>query len=201
MGMKKYRKKPVVIEAEQWFKVSDYVEGPPRIVDYYRTPECDGQNTCEHCGRIMHDHGYMDTLEGGHTVCPGDWIIRGIKGEFYPCKPDIFEATYEAFEATYEAKEYGEPWNEATFMIEEIGEHIYGEFIEKCEGRAIRCVNLLAGIPDEDLPNVLKAYVSYHTKDEEATVMGRDFNIEYKKHNGGVDKWPELALLGNLKEL
>ena len=38
----------------------------------------------------------IGTLEGPHEVTPGDWIIRGVKGEFYPCKPDIFEMTYEA---------------------------------------------------------------------------------------------------------
>jgi len=43
----------------------------------------------------MHDHGWIDTLEGGHIVCPGDWIIKGVHGEFYPCKPDIFLETYE----------------------------------------------------------------------------------------------------------
>jgi len=43
----------------------------------------------------MHNHGWIDTLEGGHIVCPGDWIITGVKGENYPCKPDIFEATYD----------------------------------------------------------------------------------------------------------
>ena len=37
----------------------------------------------------------VDTLEGGHIVCPGDWIITGVFDEHYPCKPDIFEATYE----------------------------------------------------------------------------------------------------------
>lgn len=91
----KFRKKPVVVEAHQWFEVSPYVEGEKRIVDYYRHPRIDGQTSCRHCGHIMHDHGYMDILEGGHIVCPGDWIIKGVKGEFYPCKPDIFEATYE----------------------------------------------------------------------------------------------------------
>ncbi len=44
----------------------------------------------------MHDHGWIDTLEFGHVVCPGDWIITGVKNERYPCKPDIFEETYEA---------------------------------------------------------------------------------------------------------
>jgi hypothetical protein len=43
----------------------------------------------------MHYHGWIETLEGGHTVCPGDWIITGIRGEYYPCKPNIFELTYE----------------------------------------------------------------------------------------------------------
>jgi hypothetical protein len=43
----------------------------------------------------MHSHGWIDTLEGGHIVCVGDWVITGIAGERYPCKPAIFEATYE----------------------------------------------------------------------------------------------------------
>jgi len=105
----KYRKKPVVIEAVQWFKNGDHPEdhvGAPEgpydpkregtLVRYYRDPNVKGDYVCSHCERVMHDHGWIDTLEGSHIVCPGDWIIRGIKGEFYPCKPDIFEATYEA---------------------------------------------------------------------------------------------------------
>ena len=93
--MGKYRKKPVVIEAYQWFKVSKYVEGVERDVDYFRHPNIKGEIKCRECGIIMHEHGYIDTLEGGHRVCPKDWIITGVKGEKYPCKPDIFEATYE----------------------------------------------------------------------------------------------------------
>mgnify|MGYP001589441972 FL=1 len=46
----------------------------------------------------MHVHGWIDTLEGGHIVCPGDWVITGVKGEYYPCKPDIFMMTYEEAE-------------------------------------------------------------------------------------------------------
>jgi hypothetical protein len=68
------------------------------IVRYYRHPQVDDQRACEKCGRRMIDHGWIDTLEGGHIVCPGDWIIRGVKGELYPCKPDIFVATYEQVE-------------------------------------------------------------------------------------------------------
>jgi hypothetical protein len=72
----KYRKKPVVIEATQWFKMGDH-----HAVSRYET-----------C------YGWCPTLEGGHIVTPGDFIITGVKGEHYPCKPDIFELTYEAAE-------------------------------------------------------------------------------------------------------
>ena len=118
----KFRKKPIVIDAARWFKNGDhpndysrdhhgYESGEPRtftaeerkargwegdIVRYYRHPDVPGAQRCQHCDNTMHAHGWIDTLEGGHTVCPGDWIIRGVKGEYYPCKPDVFEATYEA---------------------------------------------------------------------------------------------------------
>lgn len=113
-----FRKKPVVIEASQWFKNGDhpkdhasFVDGGDRrryddyvydtegkVVRRYRTPDVDGQSVCKHCGDIMHNHGWIDTLEGGHIVCPGDWIITGVAGENYPCKPAIFAATYEPAE-------------------------------------------------------------------------------------------------------
>jgi hypothetical protein len=110
--MAKYRKKPVVIEATQWFKNGDHpsddvmrpfddtgkIPTEPRegvIVRYFRHPDVSGKLTCSHCNHTMHEHGWIDTLEGGHNVCVGDWIITGIKGENYPCKPDIFEKTYE----------------------------------------------------------------------------------------------------------
>lgn len=109
--MPRYRKKPVVIEASRWFKNGDHpndgdekftsgefkgelFEG--KIVRYYRRPDTYGKTFCQHCKQKLHHHGWIDTLEGGHIVCPGDWIITGVKGENYPCKPDIFEATYEA---------------------------------------------------------------------------------------------------------
>lgn len=95
--MAKYRKKPVVIEAEQWQEVLGIEGSEERYlsVGYFRSPTVPGTNGCRHCDLTMHDHGWIDTLEGGHIVCPGDWIITGVKGEKYPCKPDIFEATYE----------------------------------------------------------------------------------------------------------
>lgn len=107
--MAEYRKKPVVIKAEQWFKNGDHSEDSDhkgeshpdwslmegKVVRYYRSPTSDGRDQCGKCNKIMHDHGWIDTLDGGHIVCPGDWIITGVKGERDPCKPDIFEQTYE----------------------------------------------------------------------------------------------------------
>ena len=120
----KFRKKPVVIEATQWFmngdhpldhepfgdgprtaialdRYDDYLQTEGKVVRYFRHPDkaYAGERHCEKCGEIMHKHGWIDTLEGGHIVCPGDWIITGVKGEHYPCKPDIFEMTYEKVKA------------------------------------------------------------------------------------------------------
>jgi len=117
--LRKYRKLPVVIEAAQWFKNGDhpldYVR-PRRdaisdqeitaeyrkalnwegdVVRYFRRPDVSGEVRCKHCDQRMHDHGWIDTKEGGHIVCPGDWVITGVAGEIYPCKPDIFAKTYE----------------------------------------------------------------------------------------------------------
>ena len=114
----KFRKIPVVIEAVQWFKNGDHPEdhdhigkGPfseialekyweytrteGKIVRYFRHPSVPGTKVCSKCDNTMHNHGWIDTLEGGHTACPGDWIITGVEGEFYPVKNRIFLQTYE----------------------------------------------------------------------------------------------------------
>ena len=107
-----YRKKPVEVQAVQWFKNGDHpddkigevivldggevftrIEGV--VVRFFRHPEISGQKKCEHCGIFMDEHGWIETLEGGHIVCPGDYVITGVKGEWYPCKPDIFKMTYD----------------------------------------------------------------------------------------------------------
>jgi len=118
--MPHFKKKPVVIEAHQWFKNGDHPDdfstpitqedGPPitpdeqradnwegEVVRRYRHPHMRDQDCCSHCSREMFHHGWIDTKEGGHIVCPGDWIITGVQGEHdpYPCKPDIFAETYE----------------------------------------------------------------------------------------------------------
>lgn len=81
--MPRFRKKPVEIEARQLG------------VDY--DTDCEIVGWCG--GTATGDHGYLlgiDTLEGTMYAGPGDWIIQGVQGEFYPCKPDIFELTYES---------------------------------------------------------------------------------------------------------
>lgn len=109
----KFRKKPVVIEAVlfegikpdgRWMLGSGgfHAEPPP---DWFQKAHADGtitQATVER-GEVnlvanWKECLWIKTLEGGHIASPGDWIIQGVKGELYPCKPDIFEATYEAAE-------------------------------------------------------------------------------------------------------
>lgn len=85
--MAKYCKKPVVIEATQWFKMGDH-----NMVSLAK--DCQYRGLADH--RPGQIYGFVKTLEGGHLVTPGDWIIQGVKNEFYPCKPDIFEMTYES---------------------------------------------------------------------------------------------------------
>ena len=87
--MAHYRKKPVVIEAIQFdgsaesaLEIGLWTDGTVRVV---------GQDMPT--GRVNALH--VQTLEGNMYADVGDWVIKGVKGEFYPCKPDIFEATYE----------------------------------------------------------------------------------------------------------
>ena len=90
----KYRKKPVVVDAYVWLRIT-----VDTVVSPYARQSGPGEHdswSCAHCGGPTETHGWIKTLEGGHIVCPGDWIITGVEGEQYPCKPDIFKATYEA---------------------------------------------------------------------------------------------------------
>lgn len=88
----KFRKKPVVIDAVQ-FKGFDEESGQVILSE---RPEW---LTSQFGERILFfgqpDTLTVKTLEGEHIASKGDWIIKGVKGEFYPCKPDIFEMTYE----------------------------------------------------------------------------------------------------------
>lgn len=78
--MAKYRKKPVEIEAIEWTGSNQ-----SDVADFMK------------CSPLFSDRGVkIPTLEGDMYASKGDYIIRGVQGELYPCKPDIFEATYEA---------------------------------------------------------------------------------------------------------
>ena len=79
----KYRKKPVVVEAIQYFDRPEYMKLVADFVDDSAVPD-------PITGDLM-----ITTLEGIMRCCDGDWIIKGVNGEFYPCKPDIFDKTYE----------------------------------------------------------------------------------------------------------
>jgi len=79
--IRRFRKKPVVIEAVQWTG-----ENQSEVLDFFDKFE---RHKLENDGTIT-----IETLEGNHTTKKGDWIIKGVKGEFYPCKPEIFKLTY-----------------------------------------------------------------------------------------------------------
>ena len=82
-----YRKRPIKVHAYQWTPDENQEQMPPAPSDLLRSK----------LNRWGHHIGWeLETLEGWYTLTPGDWLICGIKGEWYPCKPDIFEATYDS---------------------------------------------------------------------------------------------------------
>ena len=92
--MAKYRKKPVVIEAFQWTG-----ENLKEIIAFTGLHESAKKWTWKQYEEVVAAEGLkIFTLEGKMNADIDDWIIKGVKGEFYPCKPDIFEATYEKVE-------------------------------------------------------------------------------------------------------
>ncbi len=105
-SVRRYRKKPVVIEAwrvpNDTNNITAFLEEGIALAEW-----CGGRSyLMTNDGELAWDNWFnkplvegpylhIDTLEGAHAALPGDWIIKGVAGEFYPCKPDIFEATYE----------------------------------------------------------------------------------------------------------
>ena len=83
----KFRKRPVVIDAEQFFPGNTPWPSGVVGIDPDRPEPCVAEHEAKAWG--------IQTLEGWHLVIPGDWIITGVKGERYPVKPDIFALTYE----------------------------------------------------------------------------------------------------------
>lgn len=95
MTVKQFRKKPVVIEAMQFLWEEPNRTNAQAIVDWVTFYE----HSASLPGPVLR-WLTIHTLEGEMTAHPNDWIIKGVQGEFYPCKPDIFEATYEAVDAS-----------------------------------------------------------------------------------------------------
>lgn len=86
----KYRKKPVVIDAIQYTGNNDYEISKWSNNLVYSSPVLEPTENNPSGSYLQ-----IKTLEGVMTAIVGDWIIKGVNGEFYPCKPDIFEKTYE----------------------------------------------------------------------------------------------------------
>lgn len=129
--MAKYCIIPAVVEATQWFKNGDHPKdackpkewlgvgtGPSltegKVVRYYRTDDVHGQESCELCGKIMHQHGWIDIGLEGHTVCPGDWIITDDRisdlyspSYRYPVKPEVFALRFVTVSSFSQIKESG----------------------------------------------------------------------------------------------
>ena len=94
--MAKYRKKPVVIEAIQYTNLNR--EEIEEFVGKKLKQELESE-TAYVAGKGAPQFSLtIETLEGNHKAMPNDWIIKGVQCEFYPCKPDIFEQTYEKVE-------------------------------------------------------------------------------------------------------
>ena len=101
--MKKFVKKPVVIEATQFSKNNEIHDiEMDCLVDWINTES--NKKIARHDGTFI----FIDTLEGEMRAECGDWIIKGVKGEFYPCKPDVFEKTYDVVEDGVRPQTFGE---------------------------------------------------------------------------------------------
>lgn len=85
-----YRKKPVTVEAIQWTG-----KNTEEILKWYKDAELEVQTEAINNVSYTYINLYINTLEGRMKASKGDYIVKGVNGEFYPCKPDIFEKTYE----------------------------------------------------------------------------------------------------------
>ena len=94
-GPRSFRKKPVVIEAVELRR-----DNPGAVVGWINELGGEAFMRGGPGGGSRGGSVFIQTLEGRHRADTGDWIIKGVQGEFYPCKPDIFEATYEPAEDT-----------------------------------------------------------------------------------------------------
>lgn len=168
MSAMKFRKKPVVIEAEQFF--------PERL------PWPEG----------VYQEGetyYIDTLEGRHVVSPGDWIITGVKGEKYPCKPDIFAMTYEPVEPSQ--KKLLMPNETALGALKEVLDSEFeivsddGGRMLKMVAEAVRCRDELFAFTAEELESCLE-FDFLGCVDAETSELKWLFVVDVRQKSGEV---------------
>lgn len=117
-----FKKRPVTIQAIKWtgdnlFDVIKFMSGAPSI-----QTDIGAAKWNEYCDLVQDNGLIIKTLEGQHIATIGDMIIRGVKGEFYPCKPDIFDMTYE-LSATSPA---GVDWLEVVAVVKDCA-HLIGD--------------------------------------------------------------------------
>lgn len=127
----KFRKKPVVIEAYQW-KESDALNlrgngWPQWLIDATRSNEGEDQIVSQ----SFDGYATIKTLEGEMRADIGDWIIRGVKGELYPCKPDIFAATYESADIDLNAADFSDAlmWLKEGKRVQRAGWNAGGQWV------------------------------------------------------------------------
>lgn len=109
--MPNYKKKPAVIEAHQW--LPNDLERSGNVVGWLMAHNVDFE--------IVEDRQLsIITLEGAMRASDGDWIIKGVNNEFYPCKPDIFEKTYEPLEDTHGYPRQFDPEAEQHKLLDEL---------------------------------------------------------------------------------
>lgn len=140
----KYKKKPVIIDAIQWtggnmVEIADFAKGFAKF-DEIRQGDSENKIPAEYDLSIQ-------TLEGTMQASRGDYIIKGVNGEFYPCKPDIFEKTYEKADSV-SAMDFGDAievlkqggairrsgWNgKGLFVVKQIPAHIESDVIPKMQ--------------------------------------------------------------------
>lgn len=109
----KYRKKPILTEATQWFRNGDHplderkrIDGPDggtrftegMIVKFFRSLKIPGERFCPKCGNAMQNHGMLEGLNGEEIVCPGDYIVTKRDGTMYRMSAEEFEEQYELYE-------------------------------------------------------------------------------------------------------
>lgn len=109
----KYRKKPPVVEATQWWRNGDHPQDKSKSVDtagggttltegkvvrYFRRLNVPGNRFCQECGQIMQRHGLLNGLNGEEVICPGDYIVTNKQGLLYRMRSVDFEAQYEPYD-------------------------------------------------------------------------------------------------------